>query len=307
MTIDPAALSSSLLTLPVSSASAEGMKLFRFGAPGREKPGLIVDGVGRVDVSAFGEDYGEPFFGSDGPARLARFYAEHPEECPHVKADARIGPAIARPSKIVCVGMNYRDHALETGSKIPDEPVLFMKATSAICGPYDDLVLPRGSVKTDWEVELGVVIGQTARYVTEERALDHVAGFVLLNDYSEREFQRERGGQFTKGKSADTFAPVGPFVVTRDAIDASDLRLWLNVNGEPCQDSRTSSLIFSVPKLIAYISSFMTLLPGDLLSTGTPAGVGLGRKPPSFLKAGDLVEYGIEGLGEARQTVSPSA
>jgi 2,4-diketo-3-deoxy-L-fuconate hydrolase len=283
------------------------MKLFRFGAPGREKPGLIVDGVGRVDMSAFSEDYGEAFFGSDGLARLARFYAEHPEECPHVAADARIGPAIARPSKIVCVGMNYRDHALETGSKIPDEPVLFMKATTAICGPYDNLVLPRGSVKTDWEVELGVVIGQTARYVTEERALDHVAGFVLLNDYSEREFQRERGGQFTKGKSADTFAPIGPFVVTRDSIDASDLRLWLHVNGEPCQDSRTSSLIFSVPKLIAYISSFMTLLPGDLLSTGTPAGVGLGRKPPSFLKVGDLVEYGIEGLGEARQTVSPSA
>jgi 2,4-diketo-3-deoxy-L-fuconate hydrolase len=283
------------------------MKLFRFGALGAEKPGLIVDGVGRVDVSAFGEDYGEAFFGSDGPARLARFYAEHPEQCPHVAADARIGPAIARPSKIVCVGMNYRDHALETGSKIPDEPVLFMKATSAICGPYDSVVLPRGSVKTDWEVELGVVIGKTARYVTEEQTLDHVAGFVLLNDYSEREFQRERGGQFTKGKSADSFAPIGPFVVTADALDASDLRLWLNVNGEPCQDSRTSSLIFSVPQLIAYISSFMTLLPGDLLSTGTPAGVGLGRKPPSFLKAGDLVEYGIDGLGEARQTVSASA
>jgi 2-keto-4-pentenoate hydratase/2-oxohepta-3-ene-1,7-dioic acid hydratase in catechol pathway len=283
------------------------MKLFRFGAIGAEKPGLIVDGVGRVDVSAFGEDFGEAFFGSDGPARLARFYAEHPEQCPHVTADARIAPAVTRPSKIVCVGMNYRDHALETGSKIPDEPVLFMKATSAICGPYDGVVLPRGSVKTDWEVELGVVIGKTARYVTEEKALDHVAGFVLLNDYSEREFQRERGGQFTKGKSADTFAPVGPFVVTADALDASDLRLWLNVNGEPCQDSRTSSLIFSVPQLIAYISSFMTLLPGDLLSTGTPAGVGLGRKPPSFLKAGDLVEYGIEGLGEARQTVSASA
>ncbi|HEX7451324.1 MAG TPA: fumarylacetoacetate hydrolase family protein [Polyangiaceae bacterium] len=283
------------------------MKLFRFGAVGAEKPGLIVDGVGRVEVSAFGEDFGESFFGSDGPARLARFYAEHPEQCPHVTADARIAPAVARPSKIVCVGMNYRDHALETGSKIPDEPVLFMKATSAICGPYDGLVLPRGSVKTDWEVELGVVIGKTARYVTEEKALDHVAGFVLLNDYSEREFQRERGGQFTKGKSADTFAPVGPFVVTADALDASDLRLWLNVNGEPCQDSRTSSLIFSVPQLIAYISSFMTLLPGDLLSTGTPAGVGLGRKPPSFLKVGDLVEYGIEGLGEARQTVSASA
>jgi 2,4-didehydro-3-deoxy-L-rhamnonate hydrolase len=283
------------------------MKLFCFGAIGDEKPGLIVDGVGRVDVSAFGEDYGEGFFGSDGPARLARFYAEHPEQCPHVAADARIGPAIARPSKIVCVGMNYRDHALETGSKIPEEPVLFMKATSAICGPYDGVVLPRGSLKTDWEVELGVVIGKTARYVTEEQALDHVAGFVLLNDYSEREFQRERGGQFTKGKSADTFAPIGPFVVTRDALEASDLRLWLNVNGEPCQDSRTSSLIFSVPQLIAYISSFMTLLPGDLLSTGTPAGVGLGRKPPSFLKAGDLVEYGIDGLGEARQTVSASA
>jgi 2,4-diketo-3-deoxy-L-fuconate hydrolase len=283
------------------------MKLFRFGAVGAEKPGLIVDGVGRVDVSAFGEDYGEGFFGSDGPARLGRFYAEHPEQCPHVAADARIAPAIARPSKIVCVGMNYRDHALETGSKIPDEPVLFMKATSAICGPYDGLVLPRGSVKADWEVELGVVIGKTARYVTEEKALDHVAGFVLLNDYSEREFQRERGGQFTKGKSADSFAPIGPFVVTADALDASDLRLWLNVNGEPCQDSRTSSLIFSVPQLIAYISSFMTLLPGDLLSTGTPAGVGLGRKPPSFLKAGDLVEYGIDGLGEARQTVSASA
>ncbi len=283
------------------------MKLFRFGAVGAEKPGLIVDGVGRVDVSRFGEDYGEAFFGSDGPARLARFYAEHSAQCPHVAADARIAPAIARPSKIVCVGMNYRDHALETGAKIPDEPVLFMKATSAICGPYDGLVLPRGSLKTDWEVELGVVIGQTARYVTEERALDHVAGFVLLNDYSEREFQRERGGQFTKGKSADTFAPIGPFVVTKDALDASDLRLWLNVNGEPCQDSRTSSLIFSVPQLIAYISSFMTLLPGDLLSTGTPAGVGLGRKPPSFLKVSDVVEYGIDGLGEARQTVSASA
>ncbi len=283
------------------------MKLFRFGRAGVEKPGLIVDGVGRVDVSAFGENFGERFFESDGPARLARFYAEQPEQCPHVAADARIGPAIARPSKIVCVGLNYRDHALETGAQIPDEPVLFMKATTAICGPYDDLVLPRGSLKTDWEVELGVVIGKTARYVSEERSLEHVAGFVLLNDYSERAFQRERGGQFTKGKSADSFAPIGPFLVTSDAIDASDLRLWLNVNGEPRQDSRTSSLIFSVPKLVAYISAFMTLLPGDLISTGTPAGVGLGRTPPTFLKVGDVVEYGIEGLGEARQTVSASA
>ena len=181
--------------------------------------------------------------------------------------------------------------------------MLFMKASSAVCGPNDDLRLPRGALKTDWEVQLGVVIGKTARYVEESAALEHVAGFVLLNDYSERAFQKERSGQFTKGKSADTFAPIGPFVVTPDAIDASDLRLWLNVNGQPCQDSRTSSLIFSVPQLIAYISSFMTLLPGDVLSTGTPAGVGAGRNPPSFLKAGDVVEFGIDGLGEARQVV----
>ena len=283
------------------------MKLFRFGPAESEKPGLIVDGVGRVDVTAFGEDYGEAFFGSDGPARLARFYAEHPEQCPHVAADARIAPAIARPSKIVCVGLNYRDHAAETGAQVPTEPVLFMKATSAIVGPYDDVVIPRGSQKTDWEVELGVVVGKTARYVSEARALEHVAGFVLLNDYSERAFQRERGGQFTKGKSCDTFAPIGPFVDTSDAIDASDLKLWLTVNGEACQSSRTSELIFSVPQLIAYISSFMTLLPGDLISTGTPAGVGLGRKPPTFLKPGDLVEFGIDGLGEARQRVIASA
>jgi 2,4-diketo-3-deoxy-L-fuconate hydrolase len=283
------------------------MKLFRFGPVADEKPGLIVDGVGRVDVSAFGEDYGEAFFGSNGPQRLARFYGENSHLCPHVAADARIAPAIARPSKIVCVGLNYRDHAAETGAQVPTEPVLFMKATSAITGPYDDLVIPRGSVKTDWEVELGVVVSKTARYVEVARALEHVAGFVLLNDYSERAFQRERGGQFTKGKSCDTFAPIGPFLVTSDAIDASDLKLWLNVNGQSCQNSRTSELIFSVPELIAYISCFMTLLPGDLLSTGTPAGVGLGRKPPSFLKPGDLVEFGIDGLGEARQRVIASA
>jgi len=291
------------LAAPMLSASAMGMKLFRFGPVGQEKPGLIVDGVGRVDVSAFGEDYGEAFFGSDGPARLARFYMEHPEQCPHVAADARIAAAVARPSKIVCVGLNYRDHALETGAPIPSEPVLFMKASSAVCGPYDDLRLPRGSSKTDWEVELGVVIGKTARYVEESAALEHVAGYVLLNDYSERAFQKERGGQFTKGKSADTFAPVGPFVVTADALDASDLRLWLSVNGEPCQDGRTSTMLFSVPALIAYISSFMTLLPGDVLSTGTPAGVGAGRTPARFLRAGDIVEFGIDGLGEARQVV----
>jgi 2,4-diketo-3-deoxy-L-fuconate hydrolase len=291
----------------MGGASARQMKLFRFGRAGVEKPGLLVDGGGRVDVSAFGEDYGEAFFGSDGPARLARFHAEHPEQCPHVSADVRIGPAIVRPSKIVCVGLNYRDHALETGVQIPTEPVLFMKATSAICGPYDDLLLPRGSEKTDWEVELGVVISKTARYVAESDWAEHVAGYVLLNDYSERAFQKERGGQFTKGKSADTFAPVGPFVATADELDAADLRLWLNVNGQPCQDSRTSALIFAVPQLIAYISSFMTLLPGDLISTGTPSGVGAGRKPPSYLRPGDVVEFGIDGLGEARQVASAHA
>lgn len=291
------------LAAPMLGASAMGMKLFRFGPVGQEKPGLIVDGVGRVDVSAFGEDYGEAFFGSDGPARLARFYAEHPEQCPHVAADVRIAAAVTRPSKIVCVGLNYRDHALETGAAIPSEPVLFMKASSAVCGPYDDLRLPRGASKTDWEVELGVVIGKTAQYVEQGVALAHVAGYVLLNDYSERAFQKERGGQFTKGKSADTFAPIGPFVVTADAFDASDLRLWLNVNGELCQDGRTSAMLFSVPALIAYISSFMTLLPGDILSTGTPAGVGAGRNPPQFLQPGDIVEFGIDGLGEARQVV----
>jgi 2,4-didehydro-3-deoxy-L-rhamnonate hydrolase len=226
------------------------MKLFRFGPAGSERPGLIVDGVGRVDVSAFGEDYGEAFFGSRGPARLARFFADQPQKCPHVPADARIAPAILRPSKIVCVGLNYRDHAAETGAPVPSEPVLFMKATSAIVGPYDDLIIPRGSQKTDYEVELGVVIGKTARYVEAARALEHVAGFVLLNDYSERAFQRERGGQFTKGKSADSFAPIGPFVVTSDALNASDLRLWLTVNGEGRQDARTSQLIFSVPELV---------------------------------------------------------
>lgn len=282
------------------------MKLFRFGPRGAEKPGLIVDGVGRLDVSAFGEDYGEVFFGTGGPQRLLRFYTEQPGKCPEVAPDARVGPAIARPSKIVGVGLNYRDHALEMGSAIPDEPVLFMKATTAICGPNDDLLLPRGAQKMDWEVELGVVVGRTARYVAEADAMNHVAGFVLLNDYSERAFQRERGGQFTKGKSADTFAPIGPFVVTSDALDPSDVRLWLHVNGESRQNSRTCELIFSVPQLIAYISSFMTLLPGDLISTGTPAGVGLGHKPPIFLRAGDVVEFGIEGLGEARQVVSAS-
>jgi len=277
------------------------VKLFRFGARGAEKPGLIAAGAGRVDVSAFGEDYDEKFFGSRGIERLAAWYAENRERCPQVGDGERIGPAICRPSKIVCVGRNYREHAAETGADVPAEPLLFMKATSALSGPYDDVVIPRGSSKTDWEVELAVVIGKRARYVQRDRALDHVAGFVLHNDYSERDFQRERGGQWVKGKSCDTFAPLGPFLVTADEIDAKNLRLWLRVNGRLMQDGTTADLIFDVPTLLSYTSEFMSLLPGDVLSTGTPAGVGLGQKPPRFLSPGDVVEYGIDGLGEARQ------
>jgi 2-keto-4-pentenoate hydratase/2-oxohepta-3-ene-1,7-dioic acid hydratase in catechol pathway len=211
---------------------------------------------------------------------------------------------VARPGKLVCIGLNYRDHARESGAALPPEPIVFLKATSALAGPNDDLALPRGSEKTDWEVELALVIGARAKYVTPEAALDHVAGFVLHNDYSERGFQLERHGQWTKGKSADGFAPLGPTVVTRDEMPSfASARLWLKLNGEIQQESSTAEMIFDVPTLVSYVSQFMTLEPGDVLSTGTPAGVGLGRKPPRFLRPGDLVEYGIDGLGEARQTI----
>lgn len=278
------------------------MKLFRFGSAGQERPGLVTS-AGRVDVSAFGEDYGEAFFGSDGLARLQRWYDEHARECPNVDADARIGPPILRPSKIVCVGLNYRAHAEETGGKVPAEPMLFTKSTTALAGPYDDLTLPRGSKKTDWEVELALVIGKRARYVERARAMEHVAGFALMNDYSEREHQKERGGQFVKGKSADGFAPLGPLLVTVDEVAYDRLSLMLSVNGQVMQDGNTSDLIFDVPSLVSHISEFMTLLPGDVISTGTPAGVGLGRQPPVFLRPGDVVEYRAEGLGAARQLI----
>lgn len=281
------------------------MKLFRFGDAGHERPGLLSPAAGRVDVSAFGEDYGEAFFQSDGLQRLAGWYAEHAAECPSVGADERIGPPILRPSKIVCVGLNYRAHAEETGGKLPPEPMLFSKASTALAGPYDDLPLPRGSTKTDWEVELALVIGRRARYVERARALEHVAGFTLMNDYSEREHQKERGGQFVKGKSADGFAPLGPILVTPDELDHRSLALKLSVNGQLMQDGNTSDLIFDVETLVSHISEFMTLLPGDVISTGTPAGVGAGRNPPLFLKAGDIVEYEAQGLGAARQRIVP--
>jgi 2-keto-4-pentenoate hydratase/2-oxohepta-3-ene-1,7-dioic acid hydratase in catechol pathway len=282
------------------------MKLFRFGDPGRERPGLLSARTGRVDVSAFGEDYGEAFFGSDGLARLAAWYAEHAAECPSVGADERIAAPILRPSKIVCVGLNYRDHALETGAPLPPEPMLFMKASTALCGAYDDLALPRGSRKTDWEVELALVIGKRARYIEKARWHEYVAGFSLMNDYSEREHQKERGGQFVKGKSADGFAPLGPLLVTADEIDHGSLGLKLRVNGQLMQDGNTSDLIFDVPTLVSHISEFMTLLPGDVISTGTPAGVGAGRSPAVFLKAGDVVDYEADNLGAARQRILES-
>ena len=279
------------------------MKLFRFGDPGREKPGLLAPQAGRVDVSAFGEDYGEAFFGSDGMARLGRWYTEHAAECPSVGADERVGAPILRPSKIVCVGLNYRAHAAETGGQLPPEPMLFMKSSTALAGPYDDLPLPRGSRKTDWEVELALVIGKRARYIEKARWSEYVAGFALMNDYSEREHQKERGGQFVKGKSADGFAPLGPLLVSPEEIDVSRLGLKLRVNGQLMQDGNTADLIFDVPTLVSHISEFMTLLPGDVISTGTPEGVGMGRNPPVFLKAGDVVDYEADLLGAGRQRI----
>jgi 2-keto-4-pentenoate hydratase/2-oxohepta-3-ene-1,7-dioic acid hydratase in catechol pathway len=282
------------------------MKLIRFGPPGAEKPGLILPDGARLDASGFGSDWDERFLGGDGIARLAAWAQGHGGTAPRVPQGERLGPPIVRPSKIVCIGLNYADHARETGAKIPEEPIIFFKATTALCGPNDDLVLPRGSVKTDWEVELAVVIGRRARYVTREEAYAHVAGYALHNDYSERQDQLERGGQWSKGKSQDTFAPLGPFLATpNEAGDVHDLPMWLTVNGETRQKSSTTQMVFDVPTLVAYLSRFMTLLPGDVISTGTPPGVGLGFNPPVFLKAGDVVELGIEGLGRQRQRVVP--
>jgi 2-keto-4-pentenoate hydratase/2-oxohepta-3-ene-1,7-dioic acid hydratase in catechol pathway len=281
------------------------MKLIRFGAPGRETPGLqLADGT-RIDASAFGEDWGERFLETDGLARLARWSADNAAKAPRVADSERLGSPITRPSKIVCIGLNYADHARETNAKTPEEPVIFFKATTALAGPNDDMPLPRGSVKTDWEVELAVVIGKRARYVAKEDALSYVAGYALHNDYSERQDQLERGGQWSKGKSQDGYAPLGPFLATPDELgDVKALPMWLTVNGQSRQKSSTKEMIFDVSVLVSYLSRFMTLLAGDVISTGTPAGVGLGMNPPTFLKAGDVVELGIEGLGTQRQRIT---
>ncbi|MGV8880266.1 MAG: fumarylacetoacetate hydrolase family protein [Sphingobacteriaceae bacterium] len=283
------------------------MKLFRWGDSGNEKPGVIINDI-KYDVSAFGGDYDENFFANEGLLRLEQFVKANQDSLFPIPAHERISSPIARPSKIICIGLNYADHARETNATIPVEPIIFMKATTSLVGPFDDIVIPKNSVKTDWEVELAVVIGKKASYVEEADVADYIAGYVLHNDVSERAFQLERNGTWDKGKGCDTFAPMGPFLATADEIaDVDNLRLWLTVNGKTMQDGNTADFIFKVPYLISYVSQFMTLLPGDVISTGTPAGVGLGFKPPVFLKAGDVVELGIDGLGTAKQTLKAYA
>ena len=283
---------------------ARAMKLIRWGDPGKEKPGvLLLDGT-RLDVSEIVSDYDERFFAENGLEPLRQWLDRNESTAPRVSTSIRLGPPICRPSKIICIGLNYRDHAAESGAEPPREPVLFMKAASSLTGPNDPVVIPKNAEKLDWEVELAVVIGKTASYIGKDDALDFVAGYALHNDYSERSFQLERGGQWVKGKSADTFAPIGPFLATRDEVpDPGSLAMWLKVNGEFRQNSNTSEMIFDVPTIVSYVSEFMTLLPGDVISTGTPAGVGLGMHPPQYLKPGDVVNLGIERLGESRQKV----
>lgn len=277
------------------------MKLIRYGSFELEKTGVIIDGV-QYDTSDFGEDYNEHFFATDGIKRLEAFVEKNKSSLQQIPAGSRLGSPLARPSKIVCIGLNYADHAKETGAALPPEPVIFMKSTTALCGPFDEVVIPKNSVKTDWEVELAVVIGKKASYVEEKDAMDYVAGYCLHNDISERAFQLERNGTWDKGKGCDTFAPLGPFLATKDEIeDVNNLRLWLTLNGKTMQDGNTANFIFNVPFVIAYVSQFMTLLPGDVISTGTPAGVGLGMNPNVYVQPGDVMELGIDGLGVSRQ------
>ena len=279
------------------------MKLIRFGELNKEKPGIIIDDK-YYDTSSFGEDYNEQFFETDGLNRLKFFVESNTNSLPEVSKDVRLGSPVARPSKIICIGLNYANHAKETNAEVPKEPVVFFKSTTSLVGPFDNVVIPKNSKKTDWEVELALVIGKKATYVEESEALDYVAGYCLHNDISEREFQLERNGQWVKGKSCDTFAPLGPFMATDDEMgDVNNLRLWLTVNGKSMQDGNTHDFIFKIPYLISYVSQFMTLLPGDVISTGTPAGVGLGMNPQVYLKAGDIMELGIDGLGTSKQTV----
>jgi 2-keto-4-pentenoate hydratase/2-oxohepta-3-ene-1,7-dioic acid hydratase in catechol pathway len=275
------------------------MKLLRHGPIGQEKPGLLGSDGKIRDLSGVVGDIGGATLSDAGLKRLRGLDASH---LPEVDPAARLGPCIAGIGKVICIGLNYSDHAAETGATVPSEPIIFMKATSAVCGPNDPIIIPRGSEKTDWEVELAVVIGKRAKYVSEAEAMDHVAGYCVCNDVSERAFQTERQGQWTKGKSADNFGPLGPWLVTRDEVaDPQALPMWLTVNGEKRQDGSTRTMVYGVAFLVSYLSQFMRLDPGDVISTGTPPGVGMGMKPPTYLTAGDVVELGIEGLGVQRQ------
>jgi len=280
------------------------MKLARYGPVGHERPAVLLDDGTRVDCSGFGLDWGGWFFESDGLPRLLAWLDQHRQRAPRIALTERIGSPIARPPKILGIGLNYSDHAAEMGVEIPKEPVLFQKSSSSITGPNDDLVVPRGATKLDWEVEVAVVIGRTARDVAREHALEHVFGYALACDYSERAWQKERGGQFTKGKSLDGAFPLGPYLATRDEIaDVQSIPLRLDVNGDRRQDGSTRDMVFSVAEVVSYVSQFMTLLPGDVITTGTPAGVGLGRKPSQFLQAGDVVDLSADGLGAQRQRI----
>ncbi|MEG0849744.1 MAG: fumarylacetoacetate hydrolase family protein [Flavobacterium sp.] len=277
------------------------MKLIRFGEAGKEKAGILIDEK-RFDVSSIVTDYNEAFFEENGLEKLKKALENNPV-LPEVDSNVRLGSPVARPSKIICIGLNYVDHCLETNAPIPAEPIIFFKSTTSLCGPNDNLIIPKNSEKTDWEIELAFVVGKKASYVEEADALDYVAGYALLNDYSERAFQIERGGQWAKGKGSDTFAPLGPFLATQDEIaDVNNIPMWLTVNGKKFQNSNTSNLVFKIPFLVHYLSQFMTLLPGDIISTGTPPGVGLGIKPePIYIKAGDVIELGMDGLGSSKQ------
>ncbi|MDV2965676.1 fumarylacetoacetate hydrolase family protein [Nitratireductor aquimarinus] len=277
------------------------MKLLRYGPAGQEKPGMLgADGTLR-DLSGTVADIAGDVISPEG---LERLRAIDPQSLPVVEGKPRLGPCVAGLQKIVCIGLNYSDHAAETGAEPPEEPIIFAKALNALCGPNDDVEMPRGSTALDWEVELAVIIGKKTKYVSEAEAMDHVAGFAIMNDVSERNFQTKRSGQWTKGKSHDTFGPLGPWLVTRDEVaDPHNLDMWLDVNGERRQTGNSNTLIFNVPHVIAYLSQFMTLMPGDVISTGTPPGVGMGMKPPQYLKPGDVMTLSITGLGEQRQTV----
>lgn len=280
------------------------MKLLRFGLAGKEKPGIEIDGR-KYDVGHLIPDFDEDHLTSES---LERLHDLDVAQLPEVPEGSRLGAPVKRPGKIICIGLNYKKHAEESGMGVPDEPVVFFKASSSVVGPYDDVIIPRNSKKTDWEVELGVVIGKHASYVSKDQAMEYVLGYVLHNDVSEREFQLERGGQWVKGKSCDTFAPLGPYLVTKDEItDPHNLNLWLSVNGKKFQDGNTSDFIFDIPAVVSYLSQFMSLHPGDVISTGTPEGVGFGRKPQMYLKPGDVMELGIEGLGSSKQSVKSYA